>query len=99
MPHFTLSSVIAKLVAIEHAGQLADLEIEIAEQLRGPADPLERYPAHKYSVERFARICSRLTGLPYFDCKKAAIEAVLPTTRPQVAIATIDEYHKRLQEQ
>ena len=91
-----LRSVIAALAAIDREGWLSDLEHDIAETARGPADDLARFPHHRFDVERFAKLAERLLRLPLDDCRDAAREELLPWTRRRTALAIIAEYATRI---
>lgn len=94
-----LPRVIDTLARIDDAGLLEDFELEVAEATRGPANDLDRWPHHRFNVGRFARLASRIFGLPIGECHAAACVALLPSTRRGIALEILDQFEERLDQQ
>ena len=96
---FDLTSVTDALVRIRDAGWLLDLETAIAEATRGPSRDLDRWPCHRATVEEMTRLTMRVTGLPDWICRDAAIQRLLPSTKRRIALGIIREFEARLDHQ
>ncbi len=91
-----LSRLITTLARIDDAGLLEEFQLDVAEANRGPASDLHRWPHYGFCVDRFARVASRVFGVPICQCREAAREALLPSTRRGVALEILEEYEQRL---
>lgn len=92
-----IASVTEALARIFEAGDMRDLQVAIAEALRGwPARDLDRWPHHRPAVEALARLTSQLTGWPLSASRDASCEVLLPTTRRRIVLALIAEHAARL---
>lgn len=99
MDHTTLRRAIQSLARLDAAGLLAEYQLDVAEATRGPRNDLDRHPEWRHSVERSASLVSSLLDVPLSDAHEAAREALLPSTRRGIALAILDEYEQRLDEE
>lgn len=92
----TLIEKIRKLIAIERAGLLPELQRAQAHQRRHrPDSPYQEKEWLRNDVDHIARITNSLTGDSLNWCRKHALEAIHPTQR-QEAFELIDEFHQQI---
>lgn len=99
MNSITLGRAIQSLCRLDAVGRLEDYQIDVADACRGPADDLERHVDRKWVIVKFARIASRLFGVPEQQAERAAMEVLLPTTRRGIALDILDQYEQQLDEE
>jgi hypothetical protein len=94
-----LPRVIRLLARLDDEGLLSDYECEVAMATRGPSDDLQKYPHFKFCVGKYARVASRIFGLPIGECHAAACDALLPETRRGIALEILEDFEARLEQQ
>lgn len=88
-----LIDLLRKLDRIDQAGQLEELQCQLANDRRGMNDnDLYQCPEAIVQVDRLANVAHRMTGDPLDTCERAATEALLPTKRRQ-AIELVEHFY------
>lgn len=91
-----LAGAIDALARIQQAGQLPELERAVAAATSGPREDLDRWPDYLLAVDELARVASRLFGWPIEECRRAAAERILPSTRRRTVMEVIRGFLRQL---
>lgn len=96
MDSSSLSRAIQSLHRLDRAGLLEEYQVDVAEACRGPSNDLDRHIEWKYAIAKCSRIAARLFGVSGWQAERAAMEALLPTTRRGISLQILEQYIERL---